>query len=997
MDNNFQSKKTLRTAETYKLIANVRSSKKRNLLRGYSAKLHLSSRDIEAIRSGNSAHDSVIAGAVLKGDHGLLDGSNKSKKKTSGDLYTLTSFPPVDWRNEIQYTAGYINSTDKIATEMLLVIKSLARLETMESSYALELLLNLSREYGASNYLSYKLAYLKSTRNLLAEQLALISEIEDEICHRDNAGLHFSALENLSPQISLFVVAQRRISGLVGKISGDFRKAISLSNFIPTPLDQEDVAGYLLRSSESCLIDTVYAVLILFNLEDNFGDVRREFEMHLDPVFLEQLLDVILFASASEDGDIVTDYYRSKDEDDDPSLDLYRISSAFLERPKYATYRNMLDRVIGARLLEEIIGRKVCTLAKPFDNKELLLAPNTTNINDFSLVSLDSFYRTFLFLKFIINRNNLLNISGNEIKFVFENTIGLEMLLTEEEMRILLVTATPETKSLATVLALALFRKKSIDPDVDFEFRTDFISHVKDMHNGSIVGFIDALLNDSPQVASYIVESLDEVTLEKMYTLVTNSSQASEIRCEILRALGKKLNRIEYFIEADAITTRSKVSKLMQYFDSSRMYVDSVSMKKWLDGNPTVPAQEYRSLYTRNEARIPVIENEGGGETNVVVININDQGQYLVSKIAEDAFEQFCLNTEFGIESYLGRRIRHNTLDGVTTDTVDAVLRKNDYKVVFSNPIMSRTVDSWLASYKSIIEKLRRVHLQFMPSGSLFKSSLDLEDPTTKENIRKLSNTLRSAGGCELLNDLVMAFCWRQITPQLENAARFIKTTLLQEANTSIDKSFSGHCSGIEEQMKLELHEAVNEVFKKIADWFQVPQTGFVSASVRDLCHIILIELNRPPDQVEFSGDAVETKYTGISVHRLYDCLAVLLQNAHKHGKDTKPILVYACANRVDAESNLDIVTVDIISTVTEEHYENSKKRIFKAIGSAEAGIDMVTEGYTGIKKIKFITRISEGVHTIRCEPNDRTKEFKLGFTLHAETGAVNVEAGIAS
>jgi hypothetical protein len=978
MDNNFQSNKTLRTAETYKLIANVRNSKKRNLLRGYSAKPHLSSRDVEVIRSGNSAHDSVIAGAVLKGDHGLLDGLNKSKKKTSGDLYTLTSFPPVDWRSEIQYTAGYINSTGEIATEMLLVIKSLARLETMESTYALELLLNLSKEYGASNYLSYKLAYLKSSRALLAEQLPLISEIEDEICHRDNAGLHFSALENMSPKISLFVVAQRRISGLVGKISGDFRKAISLSNFIPTPLDQEDIAGYLLRSSESCLIDTVYAVLILFNLKDNFGDALREFEMYLDPKFLVQLLDVIQFSSAPEEGCIVTDYYRNKDEEGDPSLALYRVSSAFLERPKYATYRNMLDRVIGARLLEEIIGRKVCTLAKPFNNKELLLAPNTTNINDFSLVSLDSFYRTFLFLKFISNRNNLLNISGDEIKFVFENTIGLEMLLTEEEMRTLLITATPETKSLVAVLALALFRKKSIDPDVDFEFRTDFISHVNDMHNGSIVDFIDDLLNDSPRVASYIVESLDEVTLEKMYTLVTNASRASEIRCEILRALGKKLNRIEYFIEADAITTRSKVSKLMQYFDSSRMYVDSVSMKKWLDGNPTIPAQEYRSLYTQIEAKLPGIVNEVNGETNVIVISISEQGHYLVAQIAKEAFEQFCLNTEFGIESYLSRRIRHNTLDGVTTDTVDAVLRKNDYKVVFANPVMRQTVNAWIVSYKSIIDKLSRIHLQFT-------SSLDLTNPATKENILMLSNTLRLAGGCELLNDLVMAFCWRQITPQLENAARFIKTTLLQEANASIDKEFSGHCSGVEEQMKLELHEAVNEVFKKISYWFQVPQTGFVSASVRDLCQIILIELNRPPDQVKFSGEAVETKYTGISVHRLYDCLAVLLQNAHKHGEDTKLILVNACANKVGAESNLDIVTIEIISTVTEEHYENSKKRIFKAINSAEAGIDMVTEGYTGIKKIKFITRASEGSHTIRYESNDSTNEFKLGFTLHAE------------
>lgn len=79
-----------------------------------------------------------------------------------------------------------------------------------------------------------------------------------------------------------------------------------------------------------------------------------------------------------------------------------------------------------------------------------------------------------------------------------------------------------------------------------------------------------------------------------MYTLVKNASQAAKIRCDILRAVGHKLNKIEYIIEADSITTRAKVSKLQKYFDSSRMYVDSIAMKKWLDSNPTVSTEQCR-------------------------------------------------------------------------------------------------------------------------------------------------------------------------------------------------------------------------------------------------------------------------------------------------------------------------------------------------------------------------------------------------------------------
>lgn len=996
MKQNYQNKKPWRPAEIYKLIARVHNITKRNLLRGYIAKPVVTHHDAEIIRRDNSHIDSSIVGAVLKGPHGLLDGPNQKKKKTSSNVFRMTSFPPLDWRNEVCYTAGYINSMHEAATEMLHIIKSLARLEVMETDCALHLLHDLSKKHGASNFLSYKLAYLRSSRNLPTSLLGVVSQIEEEISHRGNAGLHFSALENLSSKISLFLVARRRISGLVGKVNGDFRKALSLSNFIPTPINEQDVAGFLLRASESCLLDTVYAVLIIFNLENEFGAIRQEFKLRLKTEFLKQLFDLIQFTSKSEDGVIVTDYYRSQNKDGDPSLDLYRTSSAFLERRKFTAYRNKLDQVIGIRLLAEIINGKVLAVSSPFSNKELLLANELPPLEEAFPIPLDSFYRTFLFLKFIEQKTNLLGLSKDEFKFIFENTLGLEMLLTEEEMMTLYTTAPPEAKSLITVLALALFREKSIDPDVDFNFRTDFISHVNAMHGGSIVKFIEYLLRDSPQVANYIVGSLDEVTLEKMYTLVTSASQASQIRCDILRAVGLRLNRIEYFIEADAITTRSKVSKLQHYFDSSRMYVDSVSMKKWLDSNPTVSTVQYRSLHPRMGARMSSIESESGGEPNVLVIHLSDQNEYLISQIAQDAFEQFCLNTEFGIESYLGRRIRHNTLDGVTTDTVDAVLRKPEYRIAMSNSNMRKTVEAWMNSYKAIIDKLRRDHLQFNSAGSIFKSTLDFEDATTKENIRQLSSTLRSAGGSELLNDLVIAFCWKQIAPQLEYAARFIKTTLLGVANTSIDKNFSGYYGFIEEQMKSELHRAVNEVFKKVAEWFQVPQTGFISASARDLCQIILIELNRP-NKVEFSGDAIESKYTGISVHRLYDCLAVLLQNAHKHGEENTRILINVCASRIDADSDLSILAVDITSIVAKGNYRDSKQRIIDAIESMEGGIDMVTEGYTGIKKIKFITRISEGAHTIRCDGTDNASELKLGFSMHMETAKEDVPTGMPS
>lgn len=985
MENKYYNRKTsYRSPNIYKSISRISNSKKRNVVRGYSVKEVLSSRDVNRIRESNSLNDSFVIGAILKGPNGLDCGEGEGPKKTCDDLFTIVGVEPLDWRSEVCYTSGYINSCGHKAIEMLDVIESFSDFPTLDLNSALELLVSLSQKFGASNFLSYKLAYLKVTKDIPTSSLELVTKIEDEMRHRENAGLHFSALENLSSKISLFEAAQRRVSGLVGRVKGDFRKALSLSNFVPTPVDNIDIAGFLLRATESCLLDTVYSILVIFNLKSKFPDVYKEFSLRLAPEFLEKIHLLIKLLSGKEYKKTLSSVWEIGCEDRDASLELYRISSAFLEYSEFALYRNKIDEVIGVRLLSEIIGTKKNREIEFSESKKLILQDNGTNLSEYFPIVLDEFYRTYLFLNMINNRSSLLGMSSRDIKFIFENTFGLQSLLSEDEMEAIRIMAPHEAKGLVTVLSLALHRQKSIDPDIDFEFRNSFIEHINESYSGSILSFIEEILIDSPEIANYLVEVLDEATLEKMYSLVQNASHASNVRCDILKAIGHRLSRIEYFIEADAITTRVKLSKLQQYFDSSRMYVDSISMKKWLDSNPTVSSEQYRTLFPRVEARIASINNENtsGG---LYLVQLVDQSEYLIVQIVKDAFEQFCLNTEFGIESYLGRRIRHNTLDGVTTDTVDAVLRKSDYRVVLSNRQMNCNVENWMAAYKSIIDKLKRDYLQFKTNQSLFNAYLDTNDSFTKENIRKLSSSLRATGGSELLNDLVISFCWRQISPQLENAARFIKTVSLQEANASIDKYFSGYSFSSEGQLKTELHQAVNEVFKKISDWFQVPQTGFISASIRDLCHIIFMDLNKPMNLFDFSGDALDIKYTGISVHRLYDCLAVLLQNACKHGEDGTPILVNICNKSKSSDSVLDIITIGITSVVSEHAYQYSKRRISDAIEAEEAGKDMVTEGYTGIKKIKFITRLSEGLHTVRCKEDDADRKITIYFSIHAE------------
>jgi hypothetical protein len=986
-----QLSKNRPSQEVFRLVSKIKDEEKRNLLRGMVAKQYVSSKDIDSIRRNSSANDSAVIGALLKGPNRISGELKNSKKKKSAELFSFVEILPVGLRNEVAYTAGYINSMIREALELIPTFRSLAHLEHVSSSVALERILDLARRNGASNYLSYKLAYIRSARELDDVALNLIAQIESEIQHRENPGLHFSALENLSSKISLFLIARRRVSGFEGGFEGGFRKSISLSNFVPTPLSYEDIPGFLLRATESSLVDTIYSVLIISNLAEKFPIVWQEFVRRLDPELIEKLSELRGYCAGLVDGELVTGEYHQMNIDSVYSLDLYRISAAFLERPRLTIFRNMFDQVIGARLLASIIGEGAFDLSETVDNRVLLLGSGICRICDGIEAEIDSFYRTYLYLQFIKDRMNIISLGSGELRFIYENTLALESLLSEAEMRAIYQTAPEETRSLATVLALALYRQKAVDPDVDFEFRSDFVEHVVRNHEGSILQFIESLLTDSPSIANYIVGSLDEVTLEKMYTLVTNTSQALAIRGDILRAVGRKLNRIDYFVEADAITTRTKVATLQQYFDSSRMYVDSVAMKRWLDSNPSVSTEQYRSLYSRAQTQVANVNAKRLGESNIILVEVEGD-EYLVTQIVKDAFGQFCSNSEFGIESYLGRRIRHNTLEGVMNEAVDAVINNLDYRGIVSMPWGREAVSTWQREYRAIIDKLRRDRLQFKTTGALFSADLDVEDPVVRDNIRQLANTLRTAGGAELLNELVISFCWKQIAPQLDKASRFIKTDLLNVTNVLVDRVFERPLGALEQRMKSELHQAVNGVFKKVASWFQVPQTGFISASVRELSNIILLDMNKPLNLVMFVGNAVEKKYTGMSVHRIYDCLAVLLMNAEKHAENGAEIHVSASSSSRSPDMVIERVEICVGSVVAQDKYDKSLDRIKHAIDQEEAGIDMVTEGFTGIKKLKFITRMNEGFHTISVLSDDSTRKVQVGFSLHAELPKLTTE-----
>jgi hypothetical protein len=963
---------------------------RRNAVRGSvaaSRRGKLARDTINSIRNNAIEADMAAAAAILEAPGGLRE--RKVTQLLQDDVklgHQLKRHAPA---LEAAYACGFLNEWKAESLKAIETIALLSRLTAVPTADALGALLQVARTWGASNFLALKIVYLKQFSTLDETDETIVAEIEQVLGHAQSPMIQYSVLENLKPKLSIFSVARRHTNLFLDHIDGDFRRFHSLNNLVATPISQSDCGAYLLSAVESSLIDAVRALWIIASLRERLPDVFAAIQRNLDA----ELLDHLLQSQAEVAALGVPDLLGKIDEDENDgeegrSLALYRRSIAFLEFPALCLFRNDVDCVIGHRLIAPLIPEITRWHGPSFDRLETLKRPD----GDFELdrhghddVAVDTFYRTYLFLRFIQDPANLSRLTSEDVEYIFDNTMRLEMLLLERELKTMHLNASDAARALISVLALALYSSKSSDPDIDFDFRASLENYIIQNFGGSVSAFIENLAPKSPQVANYIAYSLDEVTLQKMYQIIDSAVKAEDVRRDILTSVGVHLNKIEYIVEAEAIETRSKVAKLKNYFDASRMYVDSIAMRKWLSSNPSAYAEQYKEMLPKLTARLSgkSIVSPSGNEATIGILEITSTDEYLVERMAGDAFREFCENNEFGIESYLGRRIRHNTLQGVMTKSIDAVLQKPEFNPVIAGTPFGSALDSWQNGFKIYIERMRKEFLQFRAESrpnALFVSEMDPADPVTKRNLTQLVNALRISP--EMLEELIITFCWRQVAPQLEYASRQIRVKMTQDVTQSLDHALQKFNGPEEVKIKSALEGAITSVFAQVASWFQVPQTGFVPASIPEICNIIDIEYGRSAASTAVVGENQSTKYFGISVHRLYDCLAVLLQNAFKHGRPGSEVTVKMSTAPIQS-TNLHALEVTVRSMLPAKGADECIARVLAAISSSETGKDMVKEGYSGIKKVKFITRLNEGASTVVADVLDDAIELR--FRLKAE------------
>ncbi|MFK4810359.1 hypothetical protein ACI3KW_09110 [Devosia sp. ZW T5_3] len=839
---------------------------------------------------------------------------------------------------------------------------SLAGLADADPFDALNALRIFAERWGASNFLAKKVAFIMAlhSREQLTDAFAEFAEVVQQTKY---PAPYFTAMEAIDMEFPYFSGIPARVALFSRLVDHDgHRQVLPLHNVAASPMAPGDVGPFLRKSYSMSFVDEIVAIAQLRYVGNRWPGIASTLKTSLAPSIADKLaeLEMAPFDSSRLYASVTPEY---------ADLAYYRRALAFLEYPEPCNYRQYIDLVIAPRLLAKAGVPETDLARHPKPGRKDL----TKGLNGFrrpmdylSWQNVGRFLRTVHFLVYLSDDGLYTPLDQHEVRHIFEHTQGLDVLLHEREIERLYLTADETSKLIVTTLALALYKERSHDDDVDFKFRKSLSDAITARFNGDVTAFVEWLLPSSPEVANFVLSTLDRDTLHKLYWIVKSPDEADVTRQNILRAVGKRRQEIAYFIEADAIEAQRKVAKLSKYFDDSRMYVDSLAMKKWLTENPSAYAQQFMRLVELAPdfptAPRPALE----AERKATEIFATAKFDYILVEAATKTFEQFCLNESFGIESYLSRRIRHNTLAGMMRSEVETLIEQPRFDVLTYDEEFIQAERDWSARYRLEVERIRRDLLQFRTDGKqqgILNARPNMDDQGTKANVNWLKNLVIATRSADLFNELLVRFCWLQIEPQLKSAARLFSVDMVNDVTERIETTFGSAGGDLGEQYKAELKKLVHGKFARLASWFRQPDTAFVPATARDIGDLIFLEAPKTDDtHLDWTGSLVGILMDGLSVHRIYDCLFVLIRNALKYGQ-SGPISV-SVEGTTQRENRIALLHVEVESRLTEdlEIRRSQLANLEASFREANTAVYMVKEDFSGIKKLRYIIGSPTGV-----------------------------------
>ena len=658
--------------------------------------------------------------------------------------------------------------------------------------------------------------------------------------------------------------------------------------------------------------------------------------------------------------------------DDFSDLEFFRCSNAWIEYKDVSTFQLIREGVIGGRLDNALSPSrsKEAGIVVPRSIEEIVSEPPKSHISiDVVDPANGGFLDKTIGLIDLINRNVDFQISsGEQALRVVSCTTRVSELLTWDEISNLI---DPQKDDLSAFLSAALKLANSPSERAAHSFRKATQAILINQFDSDLQQFAAWLDKNSSAVLRFCILEFDELFLSKLFDVMKTRSAAIQARVKLLEFYGYVTDDNVYADRASALNTQAKLAAIRADFDDIRIAVDAQKFELWLDQTLSIDIRPLSKSVNLDDLEIV----SGDQIRNPQALYVNQSVK--IAALCERAYAEFSRNQFWGIASYVGRRIRHGTLDGMMLGELRAIVESCATEFNDSSPRFVEKLNSWLklvdASVQRIDNELLRIRSGSKPAGAFLATIVDTRKHNLlNEAISEITKAMVAERSTHEAIVLLRSYCWAFL--EVDLAA--LKETLEQIRTTDfvLPRQTLLGMTNPEEKAKVarvltNIDEKVLESFRKLAGWLTRPSDIQPTASISELFQAVVEEVSeyapRFKGKTALQGDTEVELYSG-RYHHVYDILNVLVSNAAKHGPNNGAIALHV-DNR--AGKGGDEVSVRLLSqSHTGSKGEQSVRRLKEAM-CASLDQALVQENFSGIRKARHIVENNDELSNFEYTP----------------------------
>lgn len=759
----------------------------------------------------------------------------------------------------------------------------------------------------------------------------------------------FSSIrKNLLDTKSNGVVAQTFIDNLIDSV------------FLPTPTSKAQCSAFLQSHFQSSLIDAVLFV-------NAYSTVLDIIPSYLDGSIAEEAMNFqntsvgVAIGSLSKQQPPGQLFYSKDDIHSDFSF--YRHSCAWFENEKVIKYRCAVDPYFLAQTDATFVrSDKTRDIARSFFStissmKDLTFIPKQTDIqlDIFDTERAGIFSRTTAFLYSLGNTGIDQVLDGEEILTIMDGTRDIALLSNPNYLRQLQSndSSVSNNKMLNFVVCLLIAERTGLNID-DHKLRRLLQDIVINDFSGSLLCFMDFLESKAPAVSFRLFEMCNETFLGKLFFLIPEPEQVFELRAQLLDWQATNSSEPLYAERAKTLRIDQRIQKARGEVDDVRIYVDSLRLNQWIQSNQL---DELSAIFTGKPIPLEGVDAflEPGDFLHRRLLEVR------LAMVLSKTFEEFCKNRKFGIASYLGRRIRHGTLEGTLFRQLKMMLMEGKYSPIMQVEKSNEFYKRWLDNYKEQIDEFGLDFLQIKsddkPHGAFDTNIFSkAKIQQTRVALREIIKAYNEHKNLLVIANLLQSYCWRLIEVDLKkirDSAASGRTHWGTINQSMAQKVVPDELKILSQELNRNINLHTDSRFKTLSSWFNEPKNLSPSAPITLLFDVVLEEVKEQfphfNPKVEHQGQ-LKIILKGGAYHLVYDAMKVAIENMARHGNQKgKLIREFQLQHKERDTSHL---TVGISSEIPKN---SSSKEVSVEIKNAINGDyknAMDVEGKSGFKKL---------------------------------------------